>query len=147
MNKEFSTSWKKSKRPAKQRKYLAKAPLHLRKKLLSVSLSKELRKKHNKRAITVRKGDKVKIMLGKFKKKEGKVSQVDYKKLKIYVEGIHIKKLDGSITNVPLRASNIQIIEINLDDKKRVESLNRKQSPVKETKPNKNKKTELKKSN
>jgi len=64
MKNEFSKHWVGSKRPGKQRKYLAKAPLHIRKKLLNVSLSKELRKKYGRRAITVRKGDKVKILVG-----------------------------------------------------------------------------------
>jgi len=128
--KQFSKHWVGSKRPGKQRKYVAKAPLHVRKKLLNVSLSKELRKKYGRRAITVRKGDKIKILVGKFKKKEGKVTGVNYKRLKVYVEGIQIKKLDGSMTNVPMRNSNIQIIELNLDDKKRTESLNNKNGPV-----------------
>ena len=125
MKNKFSKHWVGSKRPGKQRKYLAQAPLHVRKKLLNVSLSKELRKKYGKRSITIIKGDKIKILVGKFKKKEGKVSLVNYKRMKIYVEGIQIKKLDGSMTNVPLRHSNLQIIELNLDDKKRNESLNK----------------------
>ena len=62
MNKKFSTSWKASKRPGKQRKYSANAPLHLKKKFVSVNLSKELRKKYEKRNIPVKKGDMVKIM-------------------------------------------------------------------------------------
>ncbi|MBS3094929.1 50S ribosomal protein L24 [Candidatus Pacearchaeota archaeon] len=139
MKNEFSKHWVGSKRPGKQRKYLAKAPLHIRKKLLNVSLSKELRKKYGRRAITVRKGDKVKILVGKFKKKEGKVTEVNYGRLKIYVEGIQIKKLDGSMTNVPMRSSNIQIIELNLDDKMRVESLNKKQTEVQSEKKNEEK--------
>jgi len=112
MKKTFSTSWKASKQPRKQRKYLAKAPLHLKKKFLSVNLSKELRAKMKKRNIVLRKGDIVKIMRGKFKGKKGKVNEIKMKRLKIYVEGIQVKKQDGSKANVPLRASNLQIIEM-----------------------------------
>lgn len=119
MRKKFSKKWKSSKQPRKQRKYLAKAPLHIKRKFLSVNLSKELRKKHGKKSLPLRKGDKVKIMRGKYKKKQGKISQVKIKQLKIYVDGIQIKKQDGSKVNVPLRASNLQIIELNLDDKRR----------------------------
>ncbi|VVB79665.1 50S ribosomal protein L24 [uncultured archaeon] len=132
MKNEFSKKWKGSKRPGKQRKYLAKAPLHIRREMLNVSLSKDLRQKQGRRTVTVRKGDKVKVLVGKFKKKEGKVTEVNYKRLKVYVEGIQIKKLDGSVVNVPLRASNLKIIELNLDDKKR--NLNKKVAPVKEKK-------------
>jgi len=119
MKKEFSTSWKSSKQPKKQRKYLANAPLHLKKKFVSVNLSKELRKKYGKRNIPVRKGDTVKVMRGKFKKKQGKVMSVELKSSKISIEGIQIKKQDGSKVNVKLQPSNLQIIELNLEDRKR----------------------------
>ena len=39
---------------------------------------------------------------------------------KITIEGIQVKKLDGSKVNVNLRPSNLQIIELNLEDKKRL---------------------------
>ncbi|MBU2052789.1 MAG: 50S ribosomal protein L24 [Nanoarchaeota archaeon] len=123
MKQKFSTSWKSSKQPRKQRKYLANAPLHLKRKMLSVNLSKELRKKHGKRNIPVVKGDKVKVMRGKFKKKQGKVTEVKTKMMKIYIEGIQVKKQEGSKVNVPLRASNLQIVELNLNDKKRMTKL------------------------
>jgi len=119
MKKIFSTKWTGSKQPRKQRKYLAKAPLHLKRKLLSVNLSKALRAIQNTRNVPVIKGDKVKIMRGKFKGKEGKVTEVLVKQLKIYIENIQTAKQDGSKANVPMRASNLQIIELNKEDKKR----------------------------
>ena len=123
MKKKFSTSWKSSKQPRKQRKYLANAPLHLKKKFISINLSKELRKKHGKRNVPVRKGDIIKILRGKFKKKQGKVTEVKSKISKIIVEGIQIKKMDGSKANVKLQPSNLQIIELNLEDMKRMKKL------------------------
>ena len=119
MKQKFSTKWKASKQPRKQRKFIARAPLHIKRKLLSVNLSKELRKKQGKRNVVARKGDIVKIMRGKFKKKQGKIIEVKTKLGKIYIEGIQAKKMDGSKTNVPIKASNLQIIELNVDDKKR----------------------------
>jgi len=116
-------SWKASKQPRKQRKYLANAPLHLRKKFVSVNLSKELRKKYGKRNVNIRKGDKVKVMRGKFKKKTGKVLKVELKTTKITVEGVQVKKIDGSKVNVKLMPSNLQIIELNLEDKKRIKKM------------------------
>ena len=105
--------------PRKQRKYAANLPLHLKKKLVSVNLSKELRKKQGKRNVSVRKGDTVKVMRGKFKKKQGKVLEVRLKTGKIIVEGIQTKKMDGSKVNVPMRASNLQIFELDTTDKRR----------------------------
>ena len=119
MKQKFSKHWKSSKQPNKQRKYLANAPLHLKKKFVSVNLSKELRKKYGKRNIPVRKGDTVKIMRGKFKKKQGKVISVELKSSKISIEGIQVKKQDGSKVNIKLQPSNLQIIELNLEDRKR----------------------------
>ncbi len=119
MKKEFSKHWKSSKQPRKQRKYLANAPLHIRKKFISVNLSKELRKKYKKRNIPVKKGDIVKVMRGKFKKKQGKIIEVKLKLSKIIIEGIQVKKQDGSKINVKLQPSNLQLIELNLEDRKR----------------------------
>jgi large subunit ribosomal protein L24 len=123
MKKEFSPYWVGSKRPGKQRKYLAKAPLHLRTKLMSVNLTKELRKKISKRNITLRKGDTVKVTSGKFKGKTGKVTKVDLKRLNVTIDGVQVKKMDGSKVNVKLRPSTLQITELNLDDKKRIKNM------------------------
>ncbi len=120
MKRKFSTHWKSSRQPRKQRKYIAKAPLHIKRKFLSANLSKELRKKYNRRNIPARKGDTVKIMRGKFRKKTGKIISIDTKTSKIKIEGIMIKKQDGSKANVPIHPSNLQITELNLNDKKRI---------------------------
>ena len=119
MKQKFNTSWKASKQPRKQRKYLANAPLHLKRKILGVNLSKELRQKYGKRTIVVRKGDTVKIMKGKFKGKKGKINSVSLKFSKVTIDGILVKKQDGSKVNVKMQPSNLQIIELYLEDKKR----------------------------
>lgn len=121
--KTFSKAWKGSKKPRKQRKYRAKAPLHLKKKMVSVHLSKDLIKKYGKRNVPVRKGDKVKILRGQFKKKDGKIERVDRKKNKILITGIELVKKDGSKALQPVDPSNLMIIELNLDDKKRKSKL------------------------
>lgn len=129
MKQEFSTKWTGSKRPGKQRKYAANAPLHLRKKFVSVHLSKTLRDKEGKRNVSVRKGDKVKVLRGKFRGKEGKVLEVKLKTGKVVVEGMQITKMDNSKVNVKLMPSNLQIIEMTergksikkVSDKKTIE--------------------------
>jgi large subunit ribosomal protein L24 len=126
MKNKFSKHWKGSTQPRKQRKYSANAPLHIKRKLLSVNLSKELRKKYNRRNIPARKGDTVKIMVGKFRKKEGKIISIDTKSSKIKIDGITVKKQDGSKANVKIHPSNLQITELNLSDKKRMKIQNKK---------------------
>lgn len=120
MKKEFSTKWIASKQPRKQRKYRANAPLHLKKKFVSVNLSKELRKKHGKRNVVVKKDDTVKIMKGKFKGKSGKIAKVWLKISKVTINGIQTTKQDGSKVNVKMRPSNLQIIALNMEGSKRL---------------------------
>ncbi len=95
------------------------ASIHLKRKFLSANLSKELRKKYKKRNLPLKKGDIVVIMRGKFRKKTGKIIMVNAKKLKVEIEGIQIKKQDGSKANVKFNPSFLQITELNLEDKKR----------------------------
>jgi len=122
----FSIGWKKSKSARKQRKYRYVAPLHTKQKFMSAHLSKELRQKHGKRSLNVRKGDKVKILVGQFKGKSGKVESANLKKGKIYIEGVDFAKKDGSKAKYPIDPSNIVLIEISLDDKMRNKILERK---------------------
>ena len=122
MEKKFSIGWGKSKQPRKQRKYRFNAPLHLKRKFLSSHLSKELRTKHKKRSIIVRKGDKVKIMRGQYKGKTGTVERVDIKKSKVFVNGIESVKKDGTKIFYPFNASNIMITELTTEDKKRLKT-------------------------
>ena len=125
--KTFSKSWKSSVRPAKQKKYLAKAPLHIRHKLMSAHLTKELRLKYKKRSFPVRKGDKVKITHGKFKSVIGEIEKVDLRRYRVFVKGAEIKKKEGAPKIFRgIHPSKLQIISLNLDDKKRVKALERK---------------------
>lgn len=119
MKKQFSNKWKASSQPRKKRKYSAKAPKHIKIKFMGTNLSKELRKKYGKRNVIVRKGDRVKIMRGEFKKKDGKVTGIFVSNGKITVEGIQRKKIDGSKVDIKINPSNVQVIELNLDDKNR----------------------------
>jgi large subunit ribosomal protein L24 len=149
MKKEFSNSWKASKLPRKQRKYLANAPLNIKHKLISANLAKKLREKHKRRSFPLRKGDNVKIMRGEFKKKSGKIDIVNLKRLRVTIEGIHKTKKDGTKIKVYFNPSNLQIQELNLDDKKRIEAIQRKNEKPKENKKeqvNNEIKIELKKS-
>jgi len=125
-SKKFSRSWISSKKPKKQRKYRFNAPLHLKQKMMRSHLSKELRAKYTKRNVGLKKGDKVIIMRGKFKKKEGKIEKIDLKKSKVFVSGIEIAKTDGTKVKFQLDPSNLMITEVNLDDKFRQKILERK---------------------
>jgi len=109
----------KSKKPSKQRKYFYQAPLHKKHKLVSAHLSKELRMQMKRRSLPIRKGDEVKVMRGKFKGTTGKVSEVDLKRLRIYIENIKRKKVSGEEIHVPINPSKVMITNPVLDDPER----------------------------
>ena len=124
--KEFSAEWKSSRNPGKQRKYRSGAPLHVKQKFVHSHLSKDLREKYGRRNIALRKGDKVKIMRGQFRKHEGKVESIDLKNTSIFVNGVEITKRDGTKKMLALHPSNLTITELNLEDKLRQKTLERK---------------------
>ncbi|MCW1296296.1 MAG: 50S ribosomal protein L24 [Candidatus Parvarchaeota archaeon] len=128
--KYWSKKWKSSKKPSKQRKYRYNAPLHIRRKFLSVNLSKELRAKYKRRSVTICKGDKVKIMKGRFKKMVGTVERIDLRKGNVFVDVAKIEKADGTKTSYPLKPSNLMIVELNLNDKLRKSKIESKITKV-----------------
>lgn len=125
MKQSFSNKWKSSKQPRKQRKYLYNAPEHIKSKIIKSHLSKELKEKYNKRTMRPIKGDKVKVITGQNKGKVGKVESVDLSSMKITINGIDFVKKDGNKVNYPIHASNLEITELNLEDKKRKAILER----------------------
>ncbi len=131
MNKKFSQHWKSSKQVRKQRKYLANAPLHTKNKFVSSNLAKGLRKTYGIRSLTLRKDDEVKILRGKFNGKNGKINSVSLKRTRVTIEGIQNKKKDGTKINVYFHPSNLQIISIGSEDKKRLKRMNKKNKEVK----------------
>ncbi|PLW80270.1 50S ribosomal protein L24 [Candidatus Woesearchaeota archaeon] len=126
MKQEFSKSWNNSKKPSKQRKFRANAPLHTKSKFLSTHLIKELREKHGKRSVRVKKGDKVKVLRGTHRGKTGKVEKVSVKLTKVYVTGIDTIKKDGAKALYPLNPTNLMITELDLSDNKRKEKMTKK---------------------
>ncbi len=119
MKQKFTKSWKSSKQPRKQRKYRHNAPLHIKSKFMAAHLSQDLKKEYKKRSITLRKGDSVKILRGQFKSRTGKIDRVNLKKTKVYITGIETTKKDGTKIKVYFSPSNLQIQELDLEDKKR----------------------------
>ncbi len=114
---KWSSNWKASKKPSKQRKYKLNAPLHLKQKLLGAHLSKELKEKYKTRSVELKKGDKVKIMRGSNKGKSGKISRIKIISQKVYIEGMDITRKDGNKVLIPFKPSNLMITELELSDK------------------------------
>ncbi len=129
---------KRVKNPSKQRKRLFNAPAHIRHKLMSAPLSRELTASRGAKTLPVRKGDTILIKRGDNKGFEGKVSRVDLKAFRIYVEGLTREKVDGTNIFLPIHPSKVEIRNLNLDDKWRKNILERKQAiekPAKAERP------------
>jgi large subunit ribosomal protein L24 len=117
--KEWSNAWISSKQPRKQRKYRYNAPLHVRQKFVSAHLAEALKTRFGKRSLPLRKGDEVKVMVGTKKGFRGKIERIDLKRSKIYIEGLNVKKVDGSEVLRAIEPSNLLLVEPKMDDKRR----------------------------
>lgn len=101
--------------------------MHKRARLMHAHLSKQLRSKLGitRRAITVRKGDKVRIRRGDDAGKIGTVLEVDCKNGVVYIEGIVKKNSKGVEKPKPIRPANIEIIDGDFANKDRAKIIQR----------------------
>jgi large subunit ribosomal protein L24 len=120
--------------PRKQRKMLYNAPAHIRHKFMGAHLSNELAASRGIKTLPVRKGDTVRIVRGDNIGFEGKVSRVDLKRYRIFIEGLTREKVDGTNIFVSVHPSKVMIRSLNLDDKWRKAIVERKQELAKESK-------------
>ncbi len=96
-------------------------------KKFGASLSKELREKHQLKAVRPVKGDGVRIVRGGFKGIEGKITGLDTKIGKLYIEGVTREKIAGGKTSpVQIDSSKVIITSLNLDDKVRRQHIERR---------------------
>jgi large subunit ribosomal protein L24 len=114
--------------PRKQRKLLHNAPAHLRHKLMAAPLSPQLTASKSVKTLPVRKGDTVRIMRGDNKGFEGKISRVDLKNYRVYLEGLTREKVDGTTIFLPIHPSKVMIKNLNLSDKWRKAIVDRKEA-------------------
>jgi large subunit ribosomal protein L24 len=112
-------------KPRKQIKKIYNAPQHLKRKWLSSHLEGSLLLKYDKRAVSVAKGDTVRVMRGSFKGHEDKVVRAGVGKRIIEIEGITMTKADGNKIPKPIHPSNVEITKLNLTDKWRRKKLER----------------------
>ena len=102
------------------------APNHKKRRFISAPLSPSLRAEHGTRSMPVVADDTVTITKGDRKLAEGRVLRVDTKEGKIYVEGVTRTRQDGSTVQIPLRAENVMITRLHMDDRWRRDMLERK---------------------
>jgi len=71
----------------------------------------------------VRTGDTVRINRGDFSGVEGKVSDIDTARQRLFVEGVTREKVAGTSEKVSVHCTKVTITRLNLDDKWRADSL------------------------
>merc|ERR1711997_305151 len=98
------------------------APSHIRRKLMSAPLSKDLRQKYGVRSMPIRKDDEVQVLRGHYKGPQvGKVVQCYRKKFVVYIERIQREKANGASVNVGIHPSKVVIVKLKLDkDRKNI---------------------------
>jgi large subunit ribosomal protein L24 len=99
--------------------------MHSRHKFLAAHLSRELREKHRTRSLPIRKGDRVRILRGDFKKLDGEVTEVDAKRRFIQVKGAIVTKADGTEVPTMIRPSNVMLLKL-VEDRERTQILERR---------------------
>ncbi|XP_032972308.1 60S ribosomal protein L26-like [Rhinolophus ferrumequinum] len=107
---------------SKNRERHFNAPSHIRRKIMSSPLSKELRQKYNVRSMPIRKDDEVQVVRGHYKGQQiGKVVQVYRKKYVIYIERVQREKANGTTVHVGIHPSKVVITRLKLDkDRKKI---------------------------
>jgi len=108
--------------PRKNRKARYDAPLHKRHNSMKANLSKELREELGVRSLSLKVGDKVKVLRGDFKDTEGKVVGINHTKYKVTVEGVSLNKQEGNSVLLPIDPSNLMITDADMDDKRRIKN-------------------------
>uniref|UniRef100_A0A8D0DE82 Ribosomal protein L26 n=1 Tax=Sander lucioperca TaxID=283035 RepID=A0A8D0DE82_SANLU len=99
----------------KNRKRHFNAPSHIRRKIMSSPLSKELRQKYNVRSMPIRKDDEVQVVRGHYKGQQiGKVVQVYRKKYVIYIERVQREKANGTTVHVGIHPSKVRYSCVDL---------------------------------
>jgi large subunit ribosomal protein L24 len=85
--------------------------------------------KYGTRSMMVRAGDKVMLMRGDHAGHEGEVSEVEPEEGVVYVKDVTQEKADGTKSFIPVRASNVMITNLNLDDERRQKIVQRRGMP------------------
>ncbi|CAA9997780.1 unnamed protein product [Nesidiocoris tenuis] len=106
----------------KNRKRHFTAPSHIKRRLMSAPLSKELRQKYNVRRMPVCRGDEVAITRGHYRAlNSAKITEVYRKRFFVYIEGVQREKANGVIARVGIHPSNLVICKLKLTvDRKKI---------------------------
>ena len=93
---------------------------------MAAPLSPELIASKGAKSLPVRKGDTIQIVRGDRKGFEGKISRLDLKRYRIFIEGLTREKVDGTNIFISVHPSKVVLKKLNLDDRWRKAIIERK---------------------
>jgi large subunit ribosomal protein L24 len=105
-----------SRHPGDQRRALYRAPWHIRRKRMSLPLSRELRARYGRRRLPVRKGDTVRVLAGSFAGREERVARVDLTGYQVVLDNVTLRKADKKLKQLPISTGHLVITKLNLSD-------------------------------
>ena len=94
--------------------------------MMAAHLSEDLQDKYGITTLPVKVKDKVLILRGDFAYTKGEVTEVDLKRMRLYIDGVTIEKTDGTERFYPVHPSNVVITDLNLKDDRRSRIIERK---------------------
>ncbi|VDD94344.1 unnamed protein product [Enterobius vermicularis] len=103
----------------KARKAHFNAPSHIRRKIMSSPLTKDLRNKHGIKSIPIRVDDEIIVTRGHYKGNAGRVMRVYRKKYVIHIDKITRTKANGSTVHIGIHPSNVAISKLKMDKDRR----------------------------
>jgi large subunit ribosomal protein L24 len=109
--------------PRRQRKSVYDATTFERRILMTVPLSRELRRRFHKRSIPIRKGDTVRVMSGSFVGREERVAKIDRRGYSVTLDNVTLKSGEAKLKPLPIRTSHLVLTKLNLADAWRREAL------------------------
>jgi large subunit ribosomal protein L24 len=105
-----------SRLPRKQRLARFTAHTTLRRRLMSVPLSRDLRARYGRRQMPIRKGDTVRVLRGSYIGREERVAKVDRRSYSVTLDNITVKTGEAKLKPLPLRTNSLLLTRLNLAD-------------------------------
>ncbi|HXQ48420.1 MAG TPA: 50S ribosomal protein L24 [Thermoplasmata archaeon] len=102
--------------PRRQRKSVYDATTFQRRILMTVPLSRELRRRFHRRSVPVRKGDTVRVMSGSFVGREERVAKIDRRGYSVTLDNVTLKTGEAKLKPLAIKTSHLVVTKLNLAD-------------------------------
>jgi large subunit ribosomal protein L24 len=102
--------------PRRQRKAVYEASTFERRILMTVPLSRELRRRFQRRSVPLRKGDTVRVMSGSYVGREERVAKIDRRGYSVTLDNVTLKTGEAKLKPLAIKTSHLVLTKLNLAD-------------------------------